>query len=527
MKRKASDIPGLNTAKMDEYLQDATKNIESILYSSNTDGSEYYFITDAVEKLLGYNAAAILQNPRLIMRRIHPKDFTQFRKFSHSLQKGNAAVVEYRFTDAKNKEHYLRNSGFPVIKDGEVVRVDGVINDITREKTIQEELEKSEERYRLLIETANDLIFDLDHHGYFLRVNNYGALALGYKPEEMTGRHFLEFVDEDNKAEVALAFQRILKSIRVISFDVVFVDKFGKTIVFEIEGRPTKTSDKISGMLGIGRDITQRRKDEEKLRELNSKLIEANRLVSIERDRVRQQISILEEVNKLKSEFVSNISHELRTPLASIVGFAETITSDPEMEKEMMLEFSNIILSEGKRLARLINDLLDFAKMEGGKIDIQKTEFDAVELLQKVYGDYQRPAAEKGITLTANLPKSQVILFADRARIEQVYSHLLNNAVKFTDRGGRITLIAQDFDKEFEVIISDTGIGIPQKDLPIIFEKFYKAATPGTQVPGIGLGLGVVKHIIDMHKGYISVQSEFRKGTTFVVKLPKKIEING
>lgn len=511
----------------EDYLRDATQNIESILYSSNTDGSEYFFITDAVKRLLGFTSSDIIHNPRIMMRRINRVDFPRFKQFTRELMQGKPSVAEYRFRDKNDVEHHLRNSGFPVVKDGKVIRVDGVIYDITRERSIQEELEKSEERFRLLIETANDLIFNLDHYGYFLTVNNYGALALGYKPEEMSGRHFLEFIHEDHKSGVALAFQKILKSTTVISFDVTFQDKYGRSIIFEVQGRPTKISGSITGMLGIGRDITQRRRDEEKLRELNSKLIEANRLVSIERDRARQQVSILEEVNKLKNEFISNISHELRTPLASIVGFAESIMSDTEMPREMVLEFTNIILSEGKRLAKVINDLLDFAKMEGGKIDINKTEFDIVALIRKIVSDTEKSASEKGITLTSDIPAGPIELYADRERIEQVYSHLISNAIKFTDKGGRITVIVQDFRQELEVIISDTGIGIPEKDLPKVFEKFYKAASTGTQIPGIGLGLGLVKHIVDMHKGFISVQSEVSRGTTFVVKLPKKIEITG
>ncbi|MGE5680539.1 MAG: ATP-binding protein [Bacillota bacterium] len=386
---------------------------------------------------------------------------------------------------------------------------------------MRDDLAHSEEKFQLLIETANDLIFNLDYYGYFLTVNNYGALALGYKPGEMTGRHFLEFVDDENKTEIAMAFQQILMSDKVISFEVAFRDKFGKKIVFEIQGRPTKVKDAISGLLGIGRDITQRRIDEEKLRELNSKLIEANRLVSIERDRARQQVSVLEELNRLKNEFISNISHELRTPLASIVGFSETIISDPEMPKEMVLEFSSIIMNEGKRLAKLINDVLDFAKMEAGEVAVFKAEFDVVQLLNEIIQSFGETASEKGITITADIPVVNISLNADRERIGQVYQHLISNAIKFTNPGGRITIIAENFTKEFEVIVSDTGMGIPEKDLPNIFQKFYKASRPGTQIPGIGIGLGLVKQIVDLHKGLITVQSELNKGTTFIVKLPK------
>ncbi|MCU7496126.1 MAG: PAS domain-containing sensor histidine kinase [Ignavibacteria bacterium] len=514
------EVAGLKNIK--QTLVEAAGNIEAIIYSTDVKGEKYLFITDAVKKILGYSPSELMENPGRFLRRIEPKHLAKYREFINQLRGGSSATVEYQVKDTSGSMHFLRNSGFPVEKNHEIVRIDGVVSDITKEKETQLRLEKSEERFRLLIETANDLIFNLDSSGYFLMVNNYGALALGYKPEEMLQRHFLEFISDDYKAEIAIAFQQILKSDKLVSFDAAFLDKFGKEIFFEVQCRPTLNNGEITGMLGIGRDITQRRKDEGKLRELNSRFIEANRLISIERDRAKQQVSVLEELNKLKSDFISNISHELRTPLASVVGFAETITSDPNMPREMILEFSNIILSEGKRLAKLINDVLDFAKMEAGKLDVFKTEFDIVETLQSVMAGLNDEARQKAIALTSEIPEHPVLITADKERISQVIQHLVSNAIKFTGRDGRVTLIAQDFRREFEIIVSDTGIGIPSRDLPNIFQKFYKAARPGiSQIPGSGIGLGLVKQIIDMHKGLISVQSEVNKGTTFIIKLPK------
>ncbi|MGE5351976.1 MAG: PAS domain S-box protein [Acidobacteriota bacterium] len=514
------EVVGLKT--LEQSLVEAAGNIDAIIYSTDVKGEKYLFITDAVERILGYQPRELMENPGKFLRRIEPKDFSKYREFIRLLRQGTGAMVEYQVKDKRGNVHFLRNSGFPVVKENEIIRIDGVISDVTREKETQLRLEKSEERFRLLIETANDLIFNLDSSGYFLMVNNYGALALGYKPEEMLRRHFLEFISDEHKAEIAIAFQEILKSDKVVSFDAAFIDKFEKEIFFEVQCRPTQSNGEITGMLGIGRDITQRRKDEEKLRELNSRFIEANRLISIERDRAKQQVSVLEELNKLKSDFISNISHELRTPLASVVGFSETITSDPNMPREMIMEFSNIILSEGKRLAKLINDVLDFAKMEAGKLDVFKTEFDIVEILESIMASMYDEARQRGISLNCEIPEHPILITADKERIVQVLQHLVSNAIKFTDKEGRITLIAQDFLKEFEIIVSDTGIGIPQRDLPNIFQKFYKAARPGsTQIPGSGIGLGLVKQIIDMHKGLISVQSEVNKGTTFIIKLPK------
>jgi Signal transduction histidine kinase len=266
------------------------------------------------------------------------------------------------------------------------------------------------------------------------------------------------------------------------------------------------------------------------MNDLNNKLIEANRIISIERDRVKQRISVLEELNQLKSEFVANISHELRTPLASIIGFSETIDSDSDMPESVRADFNKIILTESKRLAELINDVLDISKLEGGKIDLEKTDFDAVELIKDIVGKYKNQADGKSIQITEDYPIESVILNGDRNRIQQAFDNIFENSLKFTPPGGRITVFLRVRNNELETIISDTGIGIPKDDLPHIFQKFYKVARADNTTPGSGLGLSLVKQIIDHHRGFISIQSEEGNGTTVIIKLqliPRRFVSNG
>ena len=213
-----------------------------------------------------------------------------------------------------------------------------------------------------------------------------------------------------------------------------------------------------------------------------------------------------------------------RTPLASIVGFAETIASDPELSKDMIAEFNNIIYSEGKRLAKLINDILDFSKLESEKEPLEKSKFDVLTLLRQLVENFKTQAEAKKIILTSKIPQAEVIIFADKERINNAISNVISNAIKFTKKEGRVTIIAQDFLKEIEIIISDTGIGIPKSEMPKLFQKFSKVNTPGTQLPGAGLGLSRTKTIIDLHNGLITIQSEVNKGTTVVIRLPKKLK---
>jgi len=383
------------------------------------------------------------------------------------------------------------------------------------------ELEKSEEKFRMLIDTANDLIFILNGFGYFSMVNKNGSLALGYSPGDMIGKHFLEYIEPEDAGKIAEAFQKIISSDNVTIFEANFISKLGTRITFEIHAKPLKTDGEISGMISIGRDISGRIKDEAKLKDLNQKLIEANRIISIERERAKNKITVLEELNKLKGEFISNVSHELRTPLASIVGFAETILSDRDMPKETIIDFTGIILTEGKRLAKLINEVLDFSKLESGDEELKYVTFDIVDLLKEVIQGFEKQIKEKEIILSADYPPGGVNLKADNDRLVKIFNNLFSNAIKFNNRGGRITIIVQDIKNEIEISISDTGIGIAEKDIPNLFQKFSKINRPGTQVPGAGFGLVTVKQIIDMHKGLIKVTSELNKGTTIIIRLPK------
>ena len=506
----------------EQSIKEAAESASSVLYSIDTATGDYLYISRAVKNLLGISADEMNRQKLKALRKIHPAYFPRFKLFTDELRKGKAVKLDYALIDSNGGEIFVRNSGFPVKEGDKVVRIAGTISDFSDIRKVQSELLKSEERFNLLIETADDLIFTLNSSGYFSTINESGSAVLGYRSNEVTGKHFLEFVGEKGKAKVAIAFQKILNSDHVTSFEVEFVDKMRKSVMMEVQAQPLKSSGEITGMLGIGHNITDRIKSEGKLKELNAKLIEANRIIAIERDRAQHQIAILEELGNLKNEFISNVSHELRTPLASIVGFAETIASDPDLPRDMIVEFNEIMLTEGKRLAKLINDVLDFSRVEAGEEGLNISDFDVIEVLNEIGAAYRVQAEEKGLTFNNQTPEAEIIISADKDRISRVFGNLFSNAVKFTEMGGIITVIAQDFLKEVEIIITDTGIGIPENEIPQLFEKFQKVNHPGSQLPGAGFGLAVVKQIIDLHKGLIQVKSELKKGTTVIIRLPKK-----
>lgn len=508
--------------EVSKKYEETTSNINIVIYSTNPEGTKYHFISENVEKVFGIKPDEIFKNKISLLRRIAPSQFSQYNIFIKDLRAGVESVCDYQIIKSDNKKRWIRHYGKPILEDGKVERIVGIIEDITEEKKIVSRLEKSEEKFRLLVEIAGDLIITLNSFGYISLINRCGANSLGFTPDEVLGKHFLELVNEETKSEITMAFQEILGGKEGTRFEAALIDKLKKNMTFEFQATPIKDDNVVSGLLIIGRDVTGRRKDNEKMKELNIKLSEANRLISIERDRAKQQLTVLEEVNKLKNDFVSRVSHEFRTPLASIVGFAETIVSDEDLPDEMVAEFSKIILTEGKRLAKLVNDVLDFSKFEEERTEIVFDDCNVIELLNSVIDRFEKQAGEKSVLLFREIPEAEIIISAESDMIKKAISCVIDNGIKFTDENGRVTIIVRDFLKEVEIIISDSGIGIPEEDLPKLFQKFSTLARSGSQDSGAGLGLAYVQKAIALHRGLIQVKSEKNKGSTFLIKLPKK-----
>jgi len=371
-----------------------------------------------------------------------------------------------------------------------------------------------------LFDISRELFFVLDENGAIITINQFGASALDYTTQELAGKHFMDLIDPVHTQLVNASINLALKNDDSF-FEASLVNKFEKVNRYQISIRTIKNDEVVIGLLGVGKDVTMQRKLENELIDLRPKLVEAERLISLERARSSHQKMMLDELNKMKSEFVSNISHELRTPLASIVGFSETIASDPNMPVEMRNEFNLIILNEGKRLAKLINDVLDLSRMETGRIALNKSKMNVVKLIHRLIDNNKDLIDSRNLILTLEAPYDEILIEADEERLLQALDSLMENSIKFSKDGGRIKIILNNLYKEVEIVISDTGIGIPEKDIPFLFQKFYRVNRPDSDISGAGMGLVFVKQIVDLHKGLINIQSEPNKGTSVLIKLLK------
>ncbi|MDB5342593.1 MAG: ATP-binding region ATPase domain protein [Schlesneria sp.] len=236
----------------------------------------------------------------------------------------------------------------------------------------------------------------------------------------------------------------------------------------------------------------------------------------------------LYEMNNLKNEFLATMSHELRTPLNSILGFSDVLLANPVNLNDKQRRYVSHIQVSGRTLLNLINDVLDLAKIESGKMEIHPTEFSLADLIERSVGAMLPMAEKKNINLVWDIDSEFPVLEQDNGKLQQILSNLLSNAIKFTPEGGRVRVRGElSGNDKFTLSVSDTGIGIPLEDQERIFEKFRQGAAVSGQrgtltreYEGTGLGLSITKELAKLLGGEIRLQSEFGKGSLFTVVLP-------
>ena len=229
------------------------------------------------------------------------------------------------------------------------------------------------------------------------------------------------------------------------------------------------------------------------------------------------------EVSKMKDDFVSHVSHELKTPLASITAYSEMLADGEADDEKTRKEFYSVIQSQAKRLNRLIEDILNVARIESGLIKVEKQPVSMTILIEEQLQMIKSYAEEKDITVGGLQSIIHDQVYVDKDMLTQVVVNLLSNAVKYTKSGGTITLKSEvdDSDGLVKVEVTDTGVGIPEKDVEHVFDKFYRVSANKKQAKGTGLGLNLVKQIIEkVHNGRVFVRSEVGVGSTFGFELP-------
>lgn len=249
----------------------------------------------------------------------------------------------------------------------------------------------------------------------------------------------------------------------------------------------------------------------------------------IDQQRIRGAVAVLRDMteerqlDKLRKDFIANVSHELRTPIAMLQGYSEAIVDDIAETEEDKKEMASIIHDESLRMGRLVNDLLDLAKVESGRIQLNQEQVSLPLFVERIIRKFLGVAKEQQIHLRLHTEIQEEDTMFDPDRIEQVLTNLIDNAIRHTPNDGTVTLSLIELDKKYEFQVKDTGVGIDKEDLPFVFERFYKADKARTRGrSGTGLGLAIAKNIIQAHDGMIEVNSKKNEGTTFTFTIPKQ-----
>ncbi|HEX6564724.1 MAG TPA: PAS domain-containing sensor histidine kinase [Chthoniobacterales bacterium] len=372
---------------------------------------------------------------------------------------------------------------------------------LTRDKAVLREREGS---MRLLIESLQEYaIFLLDANGRVATWNAGAERIKGYHANEIIGKHFSCFYPEEDRAagRPATILQRALvngqaqdEGWRVRKNGERFWATVTMTRVLDHDGR-------LLGFSKVTRDRTERRKMELALQDKN---IELQKMV------------------EARDLFLANMSHELRTPLNGIIGFAEFLADGkPGPVSAKQKEYLEDILHSGKHLLHVINDVLDIAKVEAGKMELLPEPFSIAKAIHDVYAALELTAQKKQLQITIQLDPDFDEVTVDRNRFKQVLYNLFSNAVKFTDEGGSVEVVSTKIDQDrFRLVVADTGIGIKSEDLKRLFKQFEQLSPGQRRGQGTGLGLALTRRIVELQSGTIDVESEFGKGTKFTVVLP-------
>ncbi|PZD95791.1 PAS domain-containing sensor histidine kinase [Paenibacillus sambharensis] len=394
----------------------------------------------------------------------------------------------------RNSEYQARVT---VRKQDEIGELGTAINAMA--ESLQEHMKQIRQKEGQLESVLDNMINGIvmiDRKGKILLLNRMAEEVLGFSARELVGRHYAE---AKQQYELAQIIQEGLVKRQHLHDEITFY--FPEERLLEINLVPVFHSvEEFGGVL-----------------------------------LVLQDVSAIRRLERMRSEFVANVSHELKTPIAAVKGFAETLLGGAVNDPEVAKSFLQIIYDESERLNRLIGDILELSKVESRRVPLQFSPVELSSFTAKTVELLSAQAASKGITIETDV-ENDLYLEADEDRLRQIVMNLLANGINYTPEGGKVTMkveavslgkpapvpdgVESDYD-HVRIWITDTGIGIPKKDLPRIFERFYRVDKARSRSSGgTGLGLSIVKHLVDLHKGSITVESTVGVGSTFMIELP-------
>ncbi len=342
-------------------------------------------------------------------------------------------------------------------------------------------LENENIKMQAILNSMVEGVVAVDKETRILSINPTIEKIFDIQATDVKGKFFLEAIRNNDLSEL---LNNVLEKREFVSKELSLVWPVQK--VFQVNASPIFERETVSGCLLVIHDITEIRR-----------------------------------LERMRSDFVANVSHELKTPLTSIKGFVETLLEGALDDKENSRDFLKIIQEHTNRLDNLINDLLALSYLESRQAELKKEQLNLQELTDKVLAGFKSQLKKRQIEARNNLPL-KCFIRADKDRMEQVLTNLIDNAIKFNKEKGWINIDFQETAHSKKILVEDSGIGIPEKDIPRIFERFYRVEKARSrELGGTGLGLSIVKHIIELYAGSVGVESTEGLGSRFWFSLPK------
>jgi len=486
---------------------------------------QFLFVNSAVARMMGYDSAAEFLKMGSVEKVVAPYELKRLRAYSVAREKGE-------HVEARHTADY-------VTKDGRILTLESInssiewhgknailstVVDVTERKRAEEKLQrhrdhlqelveertaelvKSEQRFRDIAETASDWFWQTDSRHHFTFISDLFFEVSGVTAQDVIGKSRLDFAKAQrvyaDEREKWIRHQDDLENHRAFSIRYWVRGKGGQEVCIEVKGKPLFDAEGgFQGYIGAGSDVTKSVQTEEALR------------IAVEE---------AENANKAKSDFLSGMSHELRTPLNAILGFAQLLEQNigQNLTERQITQLTHI-RQGGEHLLELVNEILDLAKIEAGKLSISLEDFDILTIMEMCLPYAQAFAEKYDVSIENRMPNGLPNVRADALRTKQAILNLLSNAVKYNKPGGKIWIEANVTQAGMlRLMVRDNGIGIAAKDRIKIFKPFQRAVGSAQMVEGTGIGLVLTKKIIEEMSGHIDFVSQPGEGSTFWLDFP-------
>jgi PAS domain S-box-containing protein len=459
---------------------------------ANLAACNYYGYTSAEIIKLNINHINILSDQEIhAQMEVAKQEHRKYFRFKHRLSNGEIREVEVYSGPAIGKERHLLIS---------------MIHDVQYKKEIEQRSRLQESYFKSLFQNSPEAIAILDNEFNIVNINDSFTKVFQYRIDDIRYKNVTEVLCDEKMYDESMYFKDSIKKGAFVRKDIQRKRKDGKLVHFSFLGYPILSNGEQVGVYSIYTDITKNKLYEEELKEARNKA---------------------EEASIFKTKFIANVAHEIRTPMNGIVGIIDLL-DDNQLSPENK-EYINMLRYSTERLSIIINDVIDIAKIEAGKIEKREERFHLKKRLEDVEKYFEIQAHKKSLDLKLNLDSGiPELLIGDFDKLNQVIFNLVSNAIKFTNSGFVVIDVRagkrNDEDIEIQFMIQDTGIGIPKDQIDHIFDDFFQIDLASTKkCGGAGLGLGISQKLVHLMGGNISVESEFGEGSSFYFSIKFKI----